>query len=448
MSRNRFISLMAEVLGIVVLQAMNLLPMKLHSIPPFTALTLLGLLSTSHEAFSQEDSNQGNAFTQTILVANRAEYKPTAFVDERMINPWGIALRPPGKGGHIWLSNAGNASTTLYIGDANGEPLRQDGLKILPIDGPVYSYEDGLSNVTGQVYNAASDYAGQPVEFPVTGPTSNLTSGVPVPLGERSGSAKFVFVTTDGTINAWRAGTAESMDTVVIVKDFSDKGKDHDPNSRVFPAFTGVAMTTDQFKKDANGNAVADNRLYVTDFQKRQIRAFNNRWQEITEQIPFEKPPGLPDTYSPYNIQYVGDKLCVTYAVLNTEADDPAEDLPGEGNGRVAFFDRNGHLLSVIADQGKLNSPWGVCLAPEGFGEFGGDLLVANFGDGTIAAYRKSGEFHDFLRDAEGSPISIEGIWGIVFGNGVSLGDSMSLYFTAGPNTEQDGIFGRLTVRK
>lgn len=207
-------------------------------------------------------------------------------------------------------------------------------------------------------------------------------------------------------------------------------------------------MTTDQFKKDANGNALADNRLYVTDFQKRQIRAFNNRWEEITEQIPFEKPPGLPDTYSPYNIQYVGDKLCVTYAVLNTEADDLAEDLPGEGNGRVAFFDRNGHLLSVIADQGKLNSPWGVCLAPEGFGKFGGDLLVANFGDGTIAAYRKSGEFHDFLRDAEGKPISIEGIWGIVFGNGVSLGDSMSLYFTAGPNTEQDGIFGRLTVRK
>ena len=422
--------------------------MKSHSFLPFAAFTLTMMLVASPAVFAVEGAKVGNAFQQTILVANRAEYKPTAFVDERVINPWGIALRPPGKGGHIWLSNAGNASTTLYIGDANGEPLRQDGLKVVPIDGSLYSYEDGLSNVTGQVYNAASDVPGQPIEFPVEGPTSNLTSGTPVPMGVRSGSTKFVFVTTDGTINAWRAGTAESMDTAVIVKDFSDKGKDHDPNSRVFPAFTGVAMTTDAFTKDANGNPQADNRLYVTDFQKREIRAFNNRWEEITAEISFEKPPSLSDTYSPYNIQCIGDKLCVTYAVLNTEADDPAEDLPGEGNGRVAFFDRDGHLLQVIADQGKLNSPWGVCTAPEGFGEFGGDLLVANFGDGTIAAYRKTGEFHDYLRDAGGKPIAIEGIWGIVFGNGVSLGDAMSLYFTAGPNVEQDGVFGRLTVIK
>lgn len=424
-------------------------PMKIPSVRSITALALLGLPVISHTASAQPQSKAGNRFEQTVLVANRAEYKPTAFVDERVINPWGIALRPPGKGGHIWISNAGNASTTLYIGDANGEPLHQDGLKVVPIDGPLYSYEDGLSNVTGQVYNAASDYPGQPVEFPVKGPASDLTSGTPVPLGERSGAAKFVFVTTDGTINAWRAGTAESMDTAVIVKDFSDKGRDQDRRLRLFPAFTGVAMTTDVFRKDAEGKALADNRLYVTDFLHGQIRTFNNRWEEITTEIPFARPSGLPENFNPYNVQCLGDKLCVTYAVLNTEADDPAEDLPGEGNGRIAFFDRNGRLLSTVADSGKLNSPWGVCIAPEGFGEFGGDLLVANFGDGTIAAYRtKTGEFHDYLRDPNGQPIVIEGIWGIVFGNGVSLGDSMSLYFTAGPNVEQDGIFGRLAVAK
>lgn len=423
--------------------------MKSQPARSFTSLALLGLLAASQGASGQQDpAKAGNRFDQTVLVANRPEYKPTAFVDEGLINPWGIALRPPGKGGHIWVSNAGHASTTLYIGDANGQPLHQDGLKIVPIDGPRYSYEDGLSNVTGQVYNAASDVPGQPVEFPVKGPTSNLTSGKPVPMGVLSGAAKFVFVTTDGTINAWRAGTAESMDTAVIVKDFSDRGKDYDPELRPFPAFTGVAMTTDSFRKDAEGKAHADNRLYVTDFQHGRIRSFNNRWEEITDKIAFAEPPDLPDGYNPYNIQWLGDKLCVTYAVLAVGADDPAEDLPGEGNGRIAFFDRDGRLLSTVTDAGKLNSPWGVCIAPAGFGEFGGDLLVANFGDGTIAAYRPNGEFHDYLRDRQEQPISIEGIWGIVFGNGVSLGDAMSLYFTAGPNIEQDGIFGRLTVAK
>ncbi|GAA5122241.1 TIGR03118 family protein [Luteolibacter yonseiensis] len=418
--------------------------MKIQTTRSLAISALLGLSSLPQAAFAET----GNRFDQTVLVANRPEFKPTAFVDVRVTNPWGIALRPPGKGGHIWISNARNASTTLYIGDANGQPLHQDGLKAVPIDGPLYSYEDGLCNVTGQVYNAASDIPDQPVEFPVKGPTSDMTSGKPVPLGERSGSAKFVFVTTDGTINAWRSGTAESMDSAVIVKDFSDKGKHHDPANRKFPAFTGVAMTTEAFKKDADGKATADNRLYVTDFQQRQIRTFNNRWEEISDKVVFAKPPGLTEEYSPYNIQCLGDKLCVTYAVLNTEADDPAEDLPGEGFGRIAFFDRDGKLLSTVADAGKLNSPWGVCIAPEGFGNFGGNLLVANFGDGSIAAYHKNGEFHDYLRDRDGKQILIDGIWGIVFGNGVSLGDTLSLYFTAGPNVEQDGIFGRLAVAK
>jgi uncharacterized protein (TIGR03118 family) len=394
------------------------------------------------------EMSAGNRFAETVLVANRAEFHPTAFVDVRVVNPWGIALRPPGKGGHIWISNAGSASTSLFIGDANGEPLHQDGLKILPIDGPLISYEDGLSNVTGQVYNAASDVPGQPLEFPVKGPSSDLSSGKAVPLGERSGPAKFVFVTTDGTINAWRAGTAESMDSAVIVKDFSDKGKD--PRSgKYFTAYTGLAMTTDAFTTDAEGKPVADNRLYVTDFNNERIQVFNNRWEEITEKVPFAHPPGLPEGYSPYNIQWLGDKICVAYAVINHDADEAAEDLPGAGHGHIAFFDRDGHLLGQMKDQGKLNSPWGVVIAPAGFGDFGGDLLVANFGDGAIAAFNpKTGDFHDFLRNREGQPLALDGIWGLTFGNGVSLGDAMSLYYTAGPNQEQDGVFGRVTMVK
>lgn len=387
----------------------------------------------------------GNVFETAVLVANRAEFHPSAMVDTHLVNPWGIALRPPGAGGHIWISNAGNATTTTYIGDANGDPLHQDGLKVVTIDGPLISYEDGLTNVTGQVYNAASDVPGQPMEFPVKGPASDLSGEKLRPLGEVSGAAKFVFVTTDGTINAWRAKTAESMDTAVIVKDFSDKGRDQDHSVKLLPAFTGVAMTTDAFSKDAAGQPVADNRLYVADFQNKRIRVFNNKWEDISAQVVFTRPAGLPENYSPYNVQWLDGRLCVVYAALDLSADEPAVDLPGPGVGHVVFCDRDGHLLSEMKDQGRLNSPWGVVIAPQGFGEFGGDLLVANFGDGTVAAFHPgSGVFHDYLRGADGKPLVLDGIWGLTFGNGVSLGDAMSLYYTAGPNNEQDGVFGRI----
>ncbi|MES1254170.1 MAG: hypothetical protein ABUS56_01080, partial [Acidobacteriota bacterium] len=91
-----------------------------------------------------------NVFTQTILVANRPGFGAGVLIDQHLVNPWGIALRPPGAGGHIWISNAGNASTSTFIGDAHGVPLHQDGLTIVYLDGPLISYEDGLPNVTGQ----------------------------------------------------------------------------------------------------------------------------------------------------------------------------------------------------------------------------------------------------------------------------------------------------------
>jgi uncharacterized protein (TIGR03118 family) len=101
--------------------------------------------------------------------------------------------------------------------------------------------------------------------------------------------------------------------------------------------------------------------------------------------------------------------------------------------------------VKEFSDRGRLNSPWGLAIAPENFGPVAGSLLVGNFGDGTIAAFDlSSGQFRDYLCDDTGKLIQIDGLWGLVFGNGVSLGDSDSLYFTAGPNGEQDGIFGRL----
>jgi uncharacterized protein (TIGR03118 family) len=130
---------------------------------------------------------------------------------------------------------------------------------------------------------------------------------------------------------------------------------------------------------------------------------------------------------------------------VDVDAEEPGTDVPGPGAGHVVAYDLSGHILQEFSDHDRLNSPWGLAIAPEKFGPFGGSLLVGNFGDGSIAAFDSAtGEFKDYLRDNTGKPISIDGLWGLVFGNGVSLGDADSLNFTAGPNAEQDGIFGRL----
>lgn len=395
-----------------------------------------------------------DVYEVTNLIANKAIYNPTVMVDPYVRNPWGIALRPPGAGGHIWLSNALTGTTTTYIGDVNGIPLHQDGLKVIPIvappeDPPGYAASIGQvyhATVTGQVYNAASDVPGQPIEFPVSGPAVDWSTNPVTPVGTISGSAKFVFVTTDGTINAWRGATSPGMTEAVIVKDYSassgvDLGLDYTPG------YLGVAMTTDAYKLDTGGNKVADNRLYATDFGNNRIQVFDNQWNDITASVPFERPADMQGDFRPCNAQYLGGRLYVAYAETAFELDDPTEELDVAGAGRIVAYDRDGHILQDFSDQSIMNAPWGLAIAPETFGKFGGDLLVANFGDGTIAAYDlTTGAALGYLEVEFGNPISIDGIWGITFGNGVSLGDANSLYFTAGPNGEQDGVFGKVTL--
>jgi uncharacterized protein (TIGR03118 family) len=386
-----------------------------------------------------------SAFDSTILVANRDGLGATVMVDPHLVNPWGIALRPPGAGGHIWISNAGDGTTTTYIGDVNGAVLHQDGLKVVPIDQPAWT-DHGYSQVTGQVYNAASDVAGQPTEFYVSGAANNWSTTPPTAAGTDAGSAKFVFVTKDGTINAWRTNTASGMTNAVVVKDYSITSSTPLPLPNA-PVYTGVAMTTDAFTTNAQGQKVADNRLYVTDFENERIQTFDNQWNDISGSVSFARPTGMPAAFSPFNVQAFGDHLFVTYAEVQAVGEEPGEEVDGPGLGRVAEYDRNGHLLMTFADQGQLDAPWGLAIAPAGFGSYGGDLLVGNFGDGSIAAFDPAtGAYLGKLKDAHGHAVSIDGLWGLTFGNGVSLGDANSLYFTAGPNSEADGVFGRLTL--
>lgn len=413
--------------------------------------------------FSASVSATGaNAYVQTNLVANAAKYNPTFMVDPDLVNPWGIALRPPGAGGHIWTSNAGTGTTTTYIGDVyrpvNGGPaipMFQDGLKVVPIVTSAYDMQlvetgaDGIAQVTGQVYNAASDFVGQPTEFFVSGPAIKYSNGGY--YGIDAGPAKFIFVTQDGTINAWRTKTDPGMVEAVVVKDYS-MAASIQPGSRTpgerRPGFNGVAITTDKWKLDEQGSKVADNRLYVADFANGRIMTFDNQWNDISASTPFARPADLSEVWMPFNVQMLGDgRIYVAWAENALEIDDPTEEVPGSGLGRIVAYDRDGNLLQDYSSHANLNAPWGMAIAPGDWGAFGGALLVANFGDGTIAAYDvETGEELGYLKDADGNVISVDGIWGLTFGNGWSLGDADSLYFTAGPDEERDGVLGRLNV--
>ena len=384
-----------------------------------------------------------SGFLQTNLVANKAEFHPQ-IVDEKMINGWGIALRPPGAGGHIWIADAGTGYSSEYIGDLPGNPLHQDGLKLVKLDDPAFT-DHGYSFVTGQAYDAASDLPGQPEEFHVAGPADNHKKTPAEPIaGGFSGAAKFVFVTEEGCINAWSADSAVAMSTAPVVVDYSKRAA-HFPY-RTNCVFTGVALTNHAANTDAFVKAHG-NHLFATDVRNNAIQVFDDQWRDVTNSYHFQVPASVRDLH-PFNIVDLGGHLFVAYAAFNPESDEGQEQYHGAGLGQVVEYEEDGTLVKDFHTRGVLNAPWGMAIAPATFGVFANDLLVANFGDGTITAFDlTTGDFAGYLRDPDTKIICIDGIWGLTFGNGVSLGDANALYFTAGPNNEEDGLFGRLNAR-
>jgi uncharacterized protein (TIGR03118 family) len=406
-------------------------------------LPLAGVMLAATTASAQKPTLD-LGYAQTNLVANKAEYQPQ-IIDEQMRDAWGIALRPPGAGGHIWISNAATGTSSEFIGDVPGEPLHQDGLKIVRLDQPRWT-DHGYGFVTGQAYNAASDLAGQPVEFPVAGPADNLKVSPPEALKDGySGSAKFVFVTEDGCINAWSANTVVSMKTAPVIIDYSKTAKWMPYHANC--VFTGVALTNNAADSEAYGKA-GGNHLFAADIRNNAIQVFDNQWKDVTSSFHFQTPESVGGLH-PFNIVDLDGHLFVAYAEFDPNSDEGQEQFAGAGHGHVVEYNEDGTLVKdFFAGHGVLNLPWGMAIAPATFGAFANHLLVANFGDGTISAFDlATGDFAGYLRDADTKIISIDGIWGLAFGNGHSLGDANALYFTAGPNNEQDGIFGRLEPR-
>lgn len=214
------------------------------------------------------------------------------------------------------------------------------------------------------------------------------------------GSPLFVFATLSGTIDAWNSGSSALTQ---------------------FTATDGAVYT---------GLAQAGSVLYAADTRNGKIDVFNSVFQKTAASGPFTDP-SVPAGFTPYNIQNINGKLYVEYSKQNA---------PG---GFVGVFDTNGNLLQHISDA-HLNAPWGVTLAPAGFGQFGNDLLVGNFGDGRINAFDPTGTFLGTLSDANGDPIVNSGLWALQFRSPLSTFDSNALFFTAGINNQADGLFGEI----
>ncbi|TMM28177.1 MAG: TIGR03118 family protein [Actinobacteria bacterium] len=351
-------------------------------------LAALGLLLTAGS--SPGGTAVGHeTYTVTNLVSDGTI--PAAHTDANLVNAWGLTATASSP---WWVANNATGTSTLY----NGDGVAQFGTTPLVVSVP--------NSPTGAVANTTSDFV--------------------VSSGGASGRAVFIFATEDGTIRGWNPGVPPptlSTETEVAVD-----------NSTAGSVYKGLAI----------GSVGSSNFLYATDFVNGHIDVFDKTFHAVD--MPFVDP-GLPAGYGPFGIQNIGGHLFVTYAKQSGGNDEVA----GQSLGFVDEFETDGTFITRVATRGQLNAPWGLAMAPSNFGRFSGDLLVGNFGDGTINAYapQPDGTFahRGQLRTADRKPVTIDGLWGLGFGNGAGSGATNALYFTAGPDDESHGLFGRIQAQ-
>jgi len=320
-------------------------------------------------------------------------YVPAEHTDANLVNPWGVSYAPTGP---FWVSDNGTGVTTLY--DGEGVARAAGGFFAIAIATP--PLDPDPATPTGQAF-----VGGQ---------------GFTVTAFGHSGDAAFLFGTEDGTIAGW-APTLDPAHAVLAV--------DHSPDGAVYK---GLAVGSDGTQP----------LLFAANFASGQVEVYDHQFQQVNS----FRDTSLPDTYAPFGIQVLEGKVFVTYA---QREEGGADDVPGHGHGFVDEFAQDGTLLERVASHGPLNSPWGLAIAPDSFGPIAGDLLVGNFGDGTIDAYNlETRHFDGRLHSSDGSVLQIDGLWALIPGNGGVGGDPEKIYFTAGVGDEQHGLFGSLAVHQ
>ncbi len=352
---------------------------------------------------------QANSYAQKILVSNQLNPLPPPALpvgDPNLINPWGICVIP---GDPFWIADNGTGLATLY--DKNGlmiggGALGTGSFTVKPLTGST-----NPATPTGCVSNGAGGFN---VAAPGGTPASSL----------------FIFATEDGTISGWN-GTGSTTVLAPIPA-----------TGAVYKGLALVANNTGRF-------------LLATNFFAGQVEAYDTSFALATSQfsggfLDFN-PPAVPagsasPGYAPFGIHIVNNQILVTYALQTVDKHDP---MKISGTGYVDVFDPNtGAMIQRIVDS-HMNAPWGVVLPPTTFGSFGanGNLLVGNFGDGTINAYSLStGAFIDQMKDANGAVITNLGMWDMLFDASGKTGDPATMYFTAGGGTESQGLFAAMTA--
>jgi uncharacterized protein (TIGR03118 family) len=322
-------------------------------------------------------------FTRTDLTADSASTSMTAKnTDGNLINPWGLTR---GSGTPWWAADNGTGLATLY----NGAGVAQS----LVVKIPLPKNGTGMAAPTGTVFNYSAG-------FPVNGAKS-----------------VFMFVTEDGTISGWNGGPS-----AVLAVDRSGRA-----------AYKGCTLATTS----------AGTFLYATNFKTGQVEVFDSSWHPVHLNWWAFRDPRVPFNYAPFNIQNVGGNLVVTFAKQKRGSID---EVDGSGLGFVSIFDPHGRLVQRLEHGWFLNAPWGVVLTPADFGVFSHRLLIGNFGDGTIHAFDLlTGKFEGTVEDSTSQPLTIDRLWSLSFGNDGAAGQANTLYFTAGPNDEANGILGTIT---
>ncbi|MDO8433835.1 MAG: TIGR03118 family protein [Candidatus Binatus sp.] len=338
---------------------------------------------------------QAVGYLQTNLVSNGVV--PAVTIDPTLKNPWGVAFFPGLS--PFWVNDNGSGLSALYLGD-------------------------------GTIFAALPS-----VIIPsVTGPTGGVPTGIVAntefasgafPIGT-TGAALFIFATEDGSIQAWSQTIADPTTAVIVVNNSGGK------KSAVYKGLA-LAMTSSSTPQ-----------LYATNFRTRRIDVFDATFSPVSLDKKAFRDKKLPAKFAPFGIHNIGGQLWVTYAKQDSAKEN---DVPGPGRGFVDVFDADGNLVRRFARKGALDAPWGVALAPSTFGDFANDMLIGNFGDGKTNAFDPTtGNLIGPIADSGGTPIVIDGLWSVVFG-GALASSADTLFFTAGPNEEADGIFGTLTPK-
>jgi uncharacterized protein (TIGR03118 family) len=332
------------------------------------------------------------SLVETPIVTSDPDSDPT------LVNAWGLAFNP---NGFAWVVANGSGVANVYT--AAGPPARL----VVTIPSPT----GATSAPTGEVFNQnAADFTAD----------------------------KFLFATEDGTIAGWQSGT-----TATIHVDNSDSGA----------VYKGIAIV--------NTTELHPARIYATNFNAGTVDVFDTEFKPVDTARFIDK--GIPSGFAPFNVAVVErDFVIVTYALQNDEKHD---DVAGPGNGFVDVFDLDGRFVTRLISEGVLNSPWGLAFPPESFGNLFDTLLVGNFGDGRINAFQIQGLDVDdsvggdkrgkvvpqakllgVVGDPSGNPLFLDGLWSLQFGVDAGGFSSKTLYFTAGPAMESQGIFGMLTL--